>query len=304
MFTAEYKVGENSYIESLQSKAKKFKRSPSEILRTLNVMFKIIGSIVVAMAIAIFVVYLIKGGFSSFDNFKSSMKGISGSMLAMIPAGLYLLTSVALAVAVLKLSKRGARVQDFYSVEMLARINVLCAADGQVFDLEDWQVSEFCGRLSFVFDEAMPIETAWPFKWDRYLMNTSFGDWFHADAQMLGFTLDGDIERLKCAMKDLGDPHDDLQPLDADVVLMLKWYDCFKDWLQERYPFVFQKAEPGTESPTSPIEARQSIMLMLNDGRPQDNEAIEKSNMHDVLAALQHKIEEAKHIEEQMKKIS
>lgn len=177
-------------------------------------------------------------------------------------------------------------------------------ADGQVFDLEDWQVSEFCGRLSFVFDEAMPIETAWPFKWDRYLMNTSFGDWFHADAQMLGFTLDGDIERLKCAMKDLGDPHDDLQPLDADVVLMLKWYDCFKDWLQERYPFVFQKAEPGTESPTSPIEARQSIMLMLNDGRPQDNEAIEKSNMHDVLAALQHKIEEAKHIEEQMKKIS
>ncbi len=120
------KIGEESYIESLQSKAKKFKRSPSEILRTLNMMFKIIGSIVVAMAIAIFVVYLIKGGFSTFDNFKSSMKGISGSMLAMIPAGLYLLTSVALAVAVLKLSKRGARVQDFYSVEMLARINVLC----------------------------------------------------------------------------------------------------------------------------------------------------------------------------------
>ena len=177
-------------------------------------------------------------------------------------------------------------------------------AEGQLFTLEDWQVSDFCGRLSFVFDDPMPIETAWPFKWDRYLMDTTFGDWFHADAQMLGLTLDGDFERLKGAMKDLGDPHEDLQPLDADVVLMLKWYDCFKAWLQQRYPLVFQKAEPGMESPTSPIEARQSIMLMLNDGRPQDNEAIEKSNMHDVLAALQHKIEEAKHIEEQMKKIS
>ena len=44
-------------------------------------------------------------------------------------------------------------------------------------------------------------------------------------------------------------------------------------------------------------------MLMLNGGRPQDNEAIERSNMHDVLAALQHKIEEEKHYEEQLHRI-
>ena len=83
---------------------------------------------------------------------------------------------------------------------------------------------------------------------------------------------------------------------------MLRWYDCFKDWLQQRYPLVFQKAEPGEETACNPVEARQNIMLMLNDNRPQDNEAIERSNMHDVLSALQHKIEEAKHIEEQMSK--
>jgi cation-transporting ATPase E len=120
------KIGEESYIESIQSKAKKFKRSPSQILRTLTYLFKVIGGIVIAMAIATFVIYLLRGGFSTYDSFKQSMKGISGSMVAMIPAGLFLLTSVALAVAVLKLSKKGARVQDFYSVEMLARINVLC----------------------------------------------------------------------------------------------------------------------------------------------------------------------------------
>lgn len=119
-------IGEESYIETVQGEARKFRRSPSQILKTLTNMFKIIGAIVITMAIAIFVVYLVKGRFDNYDEFKESIKGISGSMIAMIPAGLFLLTSVALAVGVLKLSKKGARVQDFYSVEMLARVNVLC----------------------------------------------------------------------------------------------------------------------------------------------------------------------------------
>ena len=175
-------------------------------------------------------------------------------------------------------------------------------SEGQEFELEDWQVAEFCGRLSFVLDEQMPMEVAWPWKWDRHLLATSFGDWFHADAQMLGFALDGNPERLKGAMKDLGDPPETLEP--SDITLLLRWYECFKDYLQLTYPLVFQKAEPGANSPTSPIEARQNIMLMLNEGHPQDNEAIEKTNVHDVLAALQHKIEYAKQIEQQMSKHS
>lgn len=175
-------------------------------------------------------------------------------------------------------------------------------SEGQEFELEDWQVAEFCGRLAFVLDEQMPMEVAWPWKWDRHLLATSFGDWFHADAQMLGFALDGNPERLKGAMKDLGDPPETLEP--SDITLLLRWYECFKDYLQQTYPLVFQKAEPGANSPTTPIEARQNIMLMLNEGHPQDNEAIEKTNVHDVLAALQHKIEYAKQIEQQMSKHS
>ena len=174
-------------------------------------------------------------------------------------------------------------------------------AEGRVFDLEDWQVVDFCGRLAFVLDEQMPMDVAWPWKWDRYLYDTSFGNWFKADAQMLGFALEGNPERLKSAMKYLGDPHESLKP--SEITLMLRWYECFKNWLQERYPLVFQKAEPGTEGgPASPVETRQNILLMLNGNRPQDNEAIEQSNVHDVLAALQNKIEEAKHMEEQMSK--
>lgn len=119
-------IGEESYVETIQAKARAFRRSPSMILKSLTWMFKVIGSIVVTLAIAVAIVYSVKGRFSDYELFKESMKGISGAMIGMIPAGLFLLTSVALAVAVIKLSKKGAKVQDFYSVEMLARSNILC----------------------------------------------------------------------------------------------------------------------------------------------------------------------------------
>ena len=120
------KISFDSYIETIQAKAKKFKRSPSEILKSLTYLFRVIGVVVIVIAIATVIIYAIKGDFSSYDAFKESMKSISGSMISMIPSGLYLLTSIALAISVLKLNKKHARVQDFYSVEMLARVNVLC----------------------------------------------------------------------------------------------------------------------------------------------------------------------------------
>lgn len=175
-------------------------------------------------------------------------------------------------------------------------------AEGHVFDLEDWQVSDFSNRLAYTLED-IPLDVEWPFRWNRYLMDTTFGAWFHADAQMLGYAMDNDPERLKCAMKDLGDPHYDLQPNDTDMVLFLKWYERFTEWLQSRYPLVFEKSEPGAVKATSPVDARQNIMLMLTEGKPQDNQRIDDSKMHDVLAALQYKIEYAKHIEEQMSKL-
>jgi hypothetical protein len=176
--------------------------------------------------------------------------------------------------------------------------------DGHTFTLDAAQVADFCKHLTFTFDEKMTIDTPWPFPWNRYLIDTTFEHWFRADALMMGFATTSDNEYLTKVVKELTDPAKatgDTDTLtDADRDLLLIWYDCFKDWLHERYPLVFQKAEPGGDAPASPVESRQNIMLMLNGGRPQDNEAIERSNVHDVLSALQHKIEEAKHIEEQL----
>ena len=119
------KVGSDCLANSLQSKANEFKRSPSEILKSLKSMFLVIGITVIAMAIFMVVTFAVQGKFAN-DQLLTGVKSITGSLVAMIPSGLYLLTSTALAVGVIALSRKKAQVQDFYSVEMLARVDTLC----------------------------------------------------------------------------------------------------------------------------------------------------------------------------------
>jgi cation-transporting ATPase E len=120
------KIGSDSYIEGLQQAANKFRRSPSQILRSLRRLFLVVGSLVILIGSLTALTYWLLGNFDSIESIKDSIDNISGSMVSMIPSGLYLLTSVALAVGVIALAKKKAQVQDFYSVEMLARTNVLC----------------------------------------------------------------------------------------------------------------------------------------------------------------------------------
>ena len=120
------KVGKDSYVQQLQSVAKKFKRSKSEILSSLKNMFKVIGVTVITMAIFMTITFAIQGRFTNEESFKKAIGPISGSLVAMIPAGLYLLTSLALATAVINLARKNAQVQDFYAVEMLARTDIIC----------------------------------------------------------------------------------------------------------------------------------------------------------------------------------
>ena len=120
------KVGAACLANTLQSKANKFKRSPSEILRSLNSMFLVIGITVITMGLLMLLTFIIQGKFNERNSIIASVRSITGSLVAMIPSGLYLLTSTALAVGVINLAKKKAQIQDFYSVEMLARVDTLC----------------------------------------------------------------------------------------------------------------------------------------------------------------------------------
>lgn len=120
-------VGKYCYIETIHEKANAFKRTASEIKSSMKILFAFIGVIVIVVAIAMCVVYGVQGKFSNETLIKAAIKeSISGSMVAMIPSGMYLLTSAIFSLSVIKLSKKNAQIQDFYSVEMLSKINVLC----------------------------------------------------------------------------------------------------------------------------------------------------------------------------------
>ena len=120
------KIGAGCLANSLQAKANAFKRSPSEILKSLKRLFLVVGIVVISMAVFMVTTFALQGKFANDELLLKGVKSITGSLVAMIPSGLYLLTSTALAVGVIGLSEKKAQVQDFYSVEMLARVDTLC----------------------------------------------------------------------------------------------------------------------------------------------------------------------------------
>lgn len=116
------KVGKASYIEQLADKAKKYKRPKSELMGSLKNIIRVIGFIIIPLGISMYV----NNYFRSGKDIVETVRGTAGSLIGMIPAGMYLLSSVALTVSVIRLARQKALVQDLYCVEMLARVNVLC----------------------------------------------------------------------------------------------------------------------------------------------------------------------------------
>ncbi len=119
------KVGKDNYAASLQRKAKKFKRPKSEILISIKKIFLIIGIFVATLGIMMLVTYIVQGKFSG-DEFKDTSISFASSIFAMIPIGMYLLTSLTLAVGVIRLAAKKMLVQELYCIETLARVDTLC----------------------------------------------------------------------------------------------------------------------------------------------------------------------------------
>ena len=139
------KIGDFTYISKLTAKAKKYKRPNSEIMNSINLFIKIIGIAIIPIAILMFLNNFraspIKefsnlaetGGFwktllaeDSQGNLSQVIQKTVAVVIGMIPSGLLLLTTVALSVGIIRLTKYKTLVQDMYSLEMLARVNVLC----------------------------------------------------------------------------------------------------------------------------------------------------------------------------------
>ncbi len=118
------KVGEDSYIQQLSAKVKKFVKPNSQLMKSITAIVKVISIIILPLGIATF----FTGGYdlSTAEGIRQSILAASGSVIGMVPSGMVLLTSMALAVSVIKLLRKKVLVQELYCIEMLARVDTLC----------------------------------------------------------------------------------------------------------------------------------------------------------------------------------
>lgn len=115
-------VGKNKYVSSISSGAKFVKKINSEIMTSLQWIVRVISILIVPLGITIFIKQLNLPE----ATVQSAVVSTTASLIGMIPEGLMLLTSTALAVGVIRLSRYKVLVQQLYCIETLARVDTLC----------------------------------------------------------------------------------------------------------------------------------------------------------------------------------
>ncbi|NNC12456.1 HAD-IC family P-type ATPase [Planctomonas sp. JC2975] len=156
------RVGADSFANKLASEAKRFSLVASELRRSVDKVLKfqawIIGPVALLVLNAQMFVF---GGWQqaieSGDWRQAAVNAIA-AVIAMIPLGLVLMTSIAFAVGAVKLAARQVLVQELPAVEGLARVDVICL--DKTGTLTEGEI---------VFDEAHPVTEAAPEGWNDVL---------------------------------------------------------------------------------------------------------------------------------------
>ena len=131
-------VGDQSYAARIAGDAKAFKKPNSELMKSLNRIIRAIGIAIVPIGSALFC----KQYFYMDMTLSDSVVKTVAAMIGMIPEGLILLTSVALAVGVVRLAKRQTLAQQLYCIETLARVDTLCLDKTGTITTGEMQLSD------------------------------------------------------------------------------------------------------------------------------------------------------------------
>lgn len=116
------KVGHESYAAKLADEASKFSLTRSELRDSIQRFIRYVSYALVPVAVFLFI-----SQYNANDgNIRAAIAGTVPGVITMVPEGLVLLTSVAMAVSVIRLAQKRALVQDMPAVEVLARVDVVC----------------------------------------------------------------------------------------------------------------------------------------------------------------------------------
>lgn len=117
------KVGNESYISRLSLEAKSMgDKEQSEMIRSINLIVKWVGIVIIPIGLILFW----QSHFVNGESITKSVTSTVAAIIGMIPEGLYLLTTVALALSTMKLARKKVLLHDMKSIETLARVDVLC----------------------------------------------------------------------------------------------------------------------------------------------------------------------------------
>ena len=117
------KVGNESYISKLSLEARSMGgKEQSEMIRSINLIVKWVGIVIIPIGLILFW----QSHFVNGESITKSVTSTVAAIIGMIPEGLYLLTTVALALSTMKLARKKVLLHDMKSIETLARVDVLC----------------------------------------------------------------------------------------------------------------------------------------------------------------------------------
>jgi cation-transporting ATPase E len=116
------RVGRDSFAAGLTEQAKKFHQTNSELRDSINKFIRLLSYLLLPVGLLLFLSQWLRADLP----IKEVLRGTIAGMVTMVPEGLVLLTSIAMAVAVIRLAAKKVLVQDLPAVEVLARVDTIC----------------------------------------------------------------------------------------------------------------------------------------------------------------------------------
>ena len=136
-------VGSESYVSKITSEAKKIKEKKSEMISEIEKYVRISGIVIIPIGGILLYQSMVVNG----EPYSNAISSMVAAVTGMIPEGLYLLVTIALALSAARLAKKKVLLHDMKSIEALARVDILCVDKTGTITSTEMDVTDVFGRV-------------------------------------------------------------------------------------------------------------------------------------------------------------